>query len=188
MLCACFLGELLHTRHSPPLPPISTLLTVHPLLNLNVCLTKKRARENLEAARLRATPAGELQARYKGGKVLRRTTPALDGPSPFVSQGSQGSPGFPLVDECKDDSNDEEEGKGQGLVPMRHKSRLNPVAACREQSTSVWVHFPHVELVILFFAFEGAVASFASAMRHSECPEIFYTALTAMVRARVCES
>ena len=179
VLCAWFLGERILTRNSPSLATC-TLFLVHRLFNLNVCPTKKRARENLEAARLRATPVGELQARYRGGKSLRRTTPSLDGPSPFASQVSSRLPPF---DELEDDSNDEEEGRGQGLVPMRGESRMSPVATCREQSTSVWLHFPHVELVILFFAFEGAVASFASAMRHSECPEIFYTALTAMVSA-----
>ena len=74
-----------------------------------------------------------------------------------------------------------EEGGGRGLVPARGESRLNPVAVCREHSASVWLHFPHVELLVLFFAFEGAVASFASAMRHSECPEMFYTASGALV-------
>eukprot|EP00903_Cladosiphon_okamuranus_P006435 g6296.t1 len=143
-------------------------------------LTKNRARENLESARLRATPAGELHAWYRGGKVLHRTTPGLDGASPFASQDSQVSPTLTPDDEFEANSNDEEEGRGQGLVPVRGESWLNPVAECREQSTSVWLHFPHVELIVLFFAFEGAVASFASAMRHSECVEIFYTASAAM--------
>ena len=145
---------------------------------------KKRAREKLEAARLSATPIGELQARFRGGRVLRRTTPELDGPSPFASQGSQTSPRLSPVEEVPE-SSDEEEGRGRGLVPMESERQLSPVATCREKSTSVWLHFPHVELVVLFFAFEGAVASFASAMRHSECPEIFYTALAAMVGATI---
>lgn len=131
----------------------------------------------MEAAGLRGIPVGELQARRRGEKVLRRTTPDL----------VQASPRLAPVDEFEDgadndDDSNQEEGRGRGLVPMRGgESRLSPVAACREQSTSVWLHFPHVELVVLFFAFEGAVASFASAMRHSGCPEIFYTALAAMV-------
>ena len=137
----------------------------------------------MDAARRRAVPAGELQARFRGGKLLRRTTPELAAPSPFASQGSQVSRNLSRVDEEIENS-DEEEGGGRGLVPMGNEVRLGPVATCREHSTSAWLHFPHVELVILFFAFEGAVASFASAMRHSECPEIFYTALAALVSAR----
>ena len=127
---------------------------------------KKRARDNVNAARRRAAPVGELQARLRTGKKTRQGL-ALEVP----------------VDEDLDDS-DEEEGGGNGLVPMRGESRLSPVATCREHSTSAWLHFPHIELVVLFFAFEGAVASFASAMRHSECPEVFYTALVAMVSTR----
>ena len=125
---------------------------------------------------------GELQARYRGGKIIRRTTPELDGPSPFASRNSQVFPTLSPIEEDEPESSDEEEGRGRGLVPMESETRLSPVATCREKSTSVWLHFPHVELVVLFYAFEGAVASFASAMRHSECPEIFYTALAAMVR------
>lgn len=152
---------------------------------INVCPTKKRARENLEAARLSGTPVGELQARQRGGRGLRRTTPGLGPSAPEASQASPKLP--PAQDEFEANSDDdEEEGTGRELVPMRGRgSQLSPVAACREHSTSVWLHFPHVELVVLFFAFEGAVASFASAMRHAECPEIFYTALAATVSVRV---
>lgn len=121
----------------------------------------------MDAARRRAAPVGELQARLRTGKKTRQTSPA-------------GIASEVPVDEELDNS-DEEEGGGNGLVPVRGKRRLSPVATCREHSTSAWLHFPHIELVVLFFAFEGAVASFASAMRHSECPEVFYTALAAMV-------
>lgn len=137
----------------------------------------------MDAARRRAVPVGELRARFRGGKLLRRTTPELAAPSPFASQGSQACKNLSPIDEELENS-DEEDGGGRGLVPMGGEGQLGPVATCREHSTSAWLHFPHVELVILFFAFEGAVASFASAMRHSECPEFFYTALAAMVRAR----
>ena len=112
---------------------------------------------------------------------MRRTTPELDGPGPLAEVPAQLSP----VDEDEQPDGSDEEGGVRGLVRVRGKRRLNPVAACREQSTSVWLHFPHVELVLLFFAFEGAVASFASAVRHSECPEMFYTALGALVSASV---
>lgn len=145
---------------------------------------KKRARENVDAARRREVPVGELRARFMGGKLLRRTTPELAAPSPIASQGSHVSGNLSPVDEERDNS-DEEEGGGRGLVTMGEDRRLSPVATCREHSTSAWLHFPHVELVVLFFAFEGAVASFASAMRHSECPEIFYTALAALVSGTV---
>lgn len=139
----------------------------------------------MDAARRRAIPVGELQARFKRGKLLRRTTPALTGPSPVASQGSQVSGEISSgYGELHNSDEEERGGRGPGLVPMDSSGgQLSPVATCREHSTSAWLHFPHVELVVLFFAFEGAVASFAAAMRHSECPEIFYTALVALVSA-----
>ncbi|CAM9789606.1 unnamed protein product [Ectocarpus fasciculatus] len=143
-------------------------------------LTKRRARENLDAARRRSAPISELQARFRGGRMIRRTNPDLADLSPFAPQAPQASGTLSTLHEEESNMSDEEEG-GRGLVPMRSENRLSPVATCREHSTSAWLHFPHVELVFLFFAFEGAVASFASAVRNSECPEIFYTAIAAMV-------
>eukprot|EP00903_Cladosiphon_okamuranus_P021834 g20077.t1 len=135
-------------------------------------LTKKRARDHLDAARRRAAPVGELQARLRGGKLARQTAPGLASHVPV---------GLSPVDEGLAENSDEEEGRGNGFVQIRGERQLSPVATCREYSTSAWLHFPHIELVVLFFAFEGAVASFASAMRHSECPEVFYTALAALM-------
>ncbi|CAM9192533.1 unnamed protein product, partial [Hapterophycus canaliculatus] len=145
-------------------------------------LTKKRARDNLAAARRRAEPVGELQARFRGGNLIRRTTPEVVTRSPFASHSSHASQASGNLSPVGEEphTSDEEEGGG-GLLTMRTDSQLDPVATCRQHSTSAWLHFPHVELVFLFFAFEGAVASFASVMRHSECPELFSTAAIAMV-------
>ncbi|CAB1103298.1 unnamed protein product [Ectocarpus sp. CCAP 1310/34] len=143
-------------------------------------LTKKPARENLDAARRRGAPIGELQARLRGVRIICRTNPDLADPSPFSRQAPHASGTLSTLNEEESDMSDEEEG-GRGRVPMRSENRLNPVATCREHSTSAWLHFPHVELVFQFFAFEGAVASFASAIRNYECPKIFYTAIAAMV-------
>lgn len=54
---------------------------------------------------------------------------------------------------------------------------------CRDKSKSVWLHFPHLELVFLFFAFQGAVTSQLQALRYSgfSCPSVFFTALTFLV-------
>eukprot|EP00903_Cladosiphon_okamuranus_P012907 g12051.t1 len=77
-------------------------------------------------------------------------------------------------------SNDEEEGES-GV--KRHKTRLNmeKIAECRERSQSAWLHFPHVELVFLLFAFEGAVASQVSALRENASPVVFFLAMAAML-------
>lgn len=146
-------------------------------------LNKKRACEHVDAARRRAVPVGELMVHFRREKLLRRTNPDVTSLSLFDSQTLRVSGNLTLAEEETDDNSDEEKGRRQRSVFMRGESRLSPVATCRQHSTSAWLHFPHVELVVLFFAFEGAVASFASAMRHSECPEFFYAALVALVSA-----
>ncbi len=80
-----------------------------------------------------------------------------------------------------DDDVEEGGGEGRRRPPPRAFSWVSPVAECREHSTSAWLHFPHVELVVLFFAFEGAVASQVSALREGGCPSVMITATAALV-------
>lgn len=77
---------------------------------------------------------------------------------------------------------EEDGGSGRELeASLSNYDDLDPVATCRKHFTSAWVYFPHVELLFLFFAFGGAVASQAAALRAS-CPEIFVPAGLALVR------
>lgn len=122
--------------------------------SIRLCLSQEAAKTNLAASRRRGVPMHELEA----------------------SAGSRSGPGsLPDADES-----DEEEGNGQPPLVFSH-GRVGPIADCRAMSSSVWLHFPHVELVFLFFAFEGAVASQASAIKHAECPTTFYLGLFALV-------
>ncbi|CAM9896736.1 unnamed protein product, partial [Laminaria digitata] len=57
----------------------------------------------------------------------------------------------------------------------------NPILTCRRRSRSIWLHFPHLELLFLFWAFEGAVAAQVSAIRTAECPWVFWLALAALL-------
>lgn len=75
---------------------------------------------------------------------------------------------------------DEEEG-ASGVVATRHPGRVNPIEHCRSKSGSAWLHFPHVELMFLFFAFEGAVASQVAVIHEWACPEVVVTAIAALV-------
>lgn len=68
-----------------------------------------------------------------------------------------------------------------GIVMMPGHGRVNPIEECRNRSHSAWLHFPHVELVFLFFAFEGAIASQVSAIHTAGCPEIVASAGVALV-------
>lgn len=63
----------------------------------------------------------------------------------------------------------------------RAASRLSSVAECRGKSESAWLHFPHVELLFLYFAFEGAVIAELSVLQNSDCPAVFYTTVAALV-------
>jgi len=70
---------------------------------------------------------------------------------------------------------------------MRHaglsdESITHPILACRRRSRSMWLHFPHLELLFLFWAFEGAVTAQISALANAGCPRVFWLALAALVR------
>lgn len=77
---------------------------------------------------------------------------------------------------------DQEEGRKEGDQAMaRAESRVDLVSDCRDRSQAAWLHFPHIELLFLFFAFEGAVASEVAALRDSRCPWVIIVAATALV-------
>lgn len=77
----------------------------------------------------------------------------------------------------------ESENDDDGIMPA-HSSLPDELNECRDKSKSVWLHFPHLELVFLFFGFQGAVMSEAKVIRHAglNCPSVFYTALLGLVR------
>lgn len=70
---------------------------------------------------------------------------------------------------------------GEDLSLTSGQARLGPIALCRNRSQSAWLHFPHLELLFLFFAFEGVVAAAAELLEHSGCPQAFYPALILLV-------
>ncbi|CAN0007882.1 unnamed protein product [Ectocarpus fasciculatus] len=142
--------------------------------------------------RLRRDPS-LLNAAATGGSQRRlKKLPSLDAPhrSRKVRDGSWVAEDGEKKEARSDDSFSEtdcsdydEEGGGCGGFGAltRADSRLSPVAECREHSRSAWLHFPHVELVFLFFAYEGAVASQVSALREAGCPPVMIAAGLALV-------
>lgn len=76
------------------------------------------------------------------------------------------------------DDGDEEEGCP---TPSCGEGRSSLVSECRDRSHSAWLHFPHIELVFLFFGFEGAFAAEVSALRESWCPWVMFMAVAALV-------
>lgn len=73
---------------------------------------------------------------------------------------------------------DDEEG---GSLAASSKSRSDPIAECRDRSSSAWLHFPNIELLFLLFAFEGAVASTVGAIREGGCPLVSAVAVIVLV-------
>lgn len=51
---------------------------------------------------------------------------------------------------------------------LRH-DMVDPITDCRDMSSSAWLHFPHVELLFLLFAFEGFIAAQVYGAHESEC-------------------
>ncbi|CAN0367524.1 unnamed protein product [Ectocarpus sp. 6 AP-2014] len=69
----------------------------------------------------------------------------------------------------------------RGRTNARAGSSIGQVSQCRELSQSAWLHYPHLELVFLLFAFEGAVTSQVSALRTTSSSTVFYAAVATLV-------
>lgn len=66
-------------------------------------------------------------------------------------------------------------------VAANGKIDLEPVTKCRERSKSIWIHFPHVELVFLLYAVQGSLATQLGVLRHGNGAIVFVAAI-ALVR------
>ena len=66
----------------------------------------------------------------------------------------------------------------KGAVNVQHD--LEPVAKCRERSKSIWIHFPHVELVFLLYGVQGSLAAQLAVLRHGD-GVVFYVGAIALV-------
>ena len=70
---------------------------------------------------------------------------------------------------------------GVATAPEAHAD-LEPVAKCRDRSKSIWIHFPHIELVFLLFAVQGSLAAQVEVL-HNGVDGLFYVAAIALVSA-----
>ncbi|CAM9329857.1 unnamed protein product [Ectocarpus sp. 8 AP-2014] len=68
---------------------------------------------------------------------------------------------------------------GVASAPEAHAD-LEPVEKCRERSKSIWIHFPHIELVFLLFAVQGSLAAQVEVL-HNGVDGLFYVAAIALV-------
>ena len=76
------------------------------------------------------------------------------------------------------------DGSEAGYEEKTANGRQDDLVECRDNSSSVWFHFPHLELVFLFFAFQGAVTTEARVFRHAglNCPSVLFVAIAYLVR------
>lgn len=146
-------------------------------------ISQERAKRNLNTARHRSAPISELWALLRGGTAAQRTSPGLGGSSGGKLSATQ--PHYNCKPFTGDTESDDEEEGWRGSTPCRSKKgHVHPVGACREPRRSACLCFPHLELMFLLFAFEGAVASQAWAIGdgYEENPPVFCLALAALVR------
>lgn len=136
---------------------------------------QKRAKAALAAGQSRGITASELTARLGHTRNARLTLPTDSSTSPVVL--GRGS----------DDGMETGDDEGLMVVGRDDDNWLSPIAECREVSASVLLHFPHIELLFLVFAFEGAMTAQIGAIRHATCPQVFCTAVIVLVRTNVCK-
>lgn len=134
----------------------------------------------MQAARHDRVSIGELTARLIGGQVDHQTQSTVDRHR-FLNAARSRRPSFPP----------EEDGVGtsehnQTSAEMDGRTHQTAIEGCQKQSNSAWLHFPHIELLFLLFAFEGAVASEASEIREAfdagQPSWLTYCAILALVR------
>eukprot|EP00904_Undaria_pinnatifida_P013952 jgi/Undpi1/9688/HiC_scaffold_27.g12144.m1 len=170
-----------------------TIFVLHVLIASGVeayWLTKKHAKERIEMAHLDGTPIRELSTSRLGERT-DRSGAGVDSTAGANSSGSNRSQRWPFVgggtlrrrgrDWEESDDDQEKGGQKRGQSVTRDESRLNPLSVCRDRSQAAWLHFPHIELLFLFFAFEGAVATEVAVLRDSRCPWVIIVSATALI-------
>lgn len=129
---------------------------------------KERAKMVLAEARRRGISVRSISCSFSTANQHR-----LHGapPGPANSRGN-------IFDSSHGDLVSEEEG-----VPSSPnvKTQQEMHAETRGRSSSVWLYFPHIELIFLFFAFEGALAADLAALRENESSWVLFVASMALV-------
>lgn len=123
-------------------------------------ILEKRAVDEIKVAKTRGMSISDLSSRVLSTKAGPGTPPLLDSESiedRRLMFNSNNTTDYDIQNEFKE---------------------------CRDRSSSIWVHFPHLELVFLFFAFQGVVASQAQVIRDTGlgCLPVIYASVTILVR------
>ena len=129
---------------------------------------------------------GELMVRISGTPARQRVLPGADDDhdisDDIAALDIEMSTSTPIRDNHSfGEKEEKDEGKGSTVeVDSRHEM-VDPVIECRDKSSSAWLHFPHVELMFLFFAFEGFVAAQVYGIHQSECLPVQIIAAVVLV-------
>ncbi|CAM9711290.1 unnamed protein product, partial [Ascophyllum nodosum] len=136
-------------------------------------LSKDRAEREVKVAQKQGVSISELRARRLDGPHAIRAMPANESRPNACEQ----RPPLPATNIDGDDRNVITRGK---MLTM-DRPNLRAIAECREKSGSAWLHFPHIELMFVLYAFEGAVAAQLAVIRRGECYLVFFLALAAFL-------
>eukprot|EP00903_Cladosiphon_okamuranus_P014942 g13833.t1 len=165
------------------------IFTVHVLVASGVeayWLAKRNAQEVLKRAHDSGVSLGDLSAIRSGRRSQLSDVDAGSFQSEssdtalFPKNSVRGHSWFSRQKGGGRGNTDDDEEYGEPHV-KRANGRMGEISQCREISQSPWLHFPHLELVFLIFAFEGAVTSQVSALKDTNSSKVFYMAAATLV-------
>ena len=167
---------------------------------------QKRAKVEWEEAQHRRMTDSEIRARLSGDSIRHQVLPmgnddpdtgydvTASSPEPPTSLSTPRAttnlwPGDSAFEEDTSRgkiNGDQEEGLSNEL--WQQQDVPDPIVECRDRSTSLWLHFPHVELGFLIFAFEGFIAAQVYGVRQTGCLPVSITAAIVLVSLLVKSS
>ena len=162
-------------------------------------VNQKRAKIEWEGAQRRRMTDSEIRARLSGKTIRHKVLPMANddpdtdcgetvlSPEPPTSLSTPRAttnlgPAFSAVE--KDTSRgkiDRDQEKGVSDELWQQQDVPDPIVKCRDRSLSLWLHFPHVELGFLIFAFEGFIAAQVFGVRQTGCLPVSITAAIVLV-------
>lgn len=139
---------------------------------------QKRAKEEVTRAQSRGKRVCDISVSASSKRVQHDPDAEVSQPS-ITGVGSAGD------DEQPPTHDTDEEARGADAASRRTRLNIEKIVECREKSRSAWLHFPHVELVFLLFAFEGAVACQVSTIRQNVSPISSFLAVATLVSSEL---
>ena len=164
---------------------------------------QKRAKVEWEEAQRRRITDSEIRARLSGNTIRHQVLPMVNddpdtgcgvtalSPEPPTSLSTPRAttnlwPGDSAIEEDTSSgkiNGDQEEGLSDEF--WQQQDVPDPIVECRYRSTSLWLHFSHVELGFLIFAFEGFIAAQVYGVRQTGCLTVSIVSAIVLVSLQV---